>query len=240
MMTTIKCLAIDDEPIALEKLKTYIEKVPFLELIACCESAFEAMQAMATTHVDAIFIDINMPDLNGLDFISSMTDRPMVVFITAYAEYAVESYKVSAVDYILKPYDFATFQRAANKLMRQFELIDRAKQKSEPDTLYVKVDYRYVNIRISDILYIKGMSEYVQIFLEDRKPLMVLLSMKQALESLPSHFLQVHRSYIVNMNKVEEIDRLHLRFGDGAQIAVSESYKAAFQDYLKARVLEKN
>lgn len=117
MMKTIKCLAIDDEPIALEKLKTYIDKVPFLELVSTCESAMEAMQVMTQRKIDAVFIDINMPDLNGMDFISSLTESPIVVFTTAYAEYAVDSYKVSAVDYLLKPYDFATFQRAANKVL---------------------------------------------------------------------------------------------------------------------------
>lgn len=242
MMTTIKCLAIDDEPIALEKLKSYISKVPFLELVSACESAFEAMEVMGHTHIDVVFIDINMPDLNGMDFISSLPEPPMVVFTTAYSEYAVESYKVSAVDYLLKPYDFASFQRAANKVQYRYLLMqsDNKKQSEEIENLYVKVDYRYVNIKVKDILYIKGMSEYVQIFLCDRKPLVVLLTMKQALERLPDYFLQVHRSYIVNMNSVEEVDRLHLRFCDGASIAVSDNYKKQFLDYLRLRTLEKS
>lgn len=242
MMTMIKCLAIDDEPIALEKLTSYISKVPFLELVSACESAFEAMEVMVHTHIDIVFLDINMPDLNGMDFISSLPKPPMVVFTTAYSEYAVESYKVSAVDYLLKPYDFASFQRAANKVQRQYLLMlpDNKKQSEENENLYVKVDYRYVNIKVKDILYIKGMSEYVQIFMCDRKPLMVLLTMKQALERLPDYFLQVHRSYIVNMNNVEEVDRLHLRFSDGASIAVSDNCKKQFLDYLRQRTLEKS
>lgn len=239
MMKTIKCLAIDDEPIALEKLKTYIDKVPFLELVSTCESAMEAMQVMTQRKIDAVFIDINMPDLNGMDFISSLTESPIVVFTTAYAEYAVDSYKVSAVDYLLKPYDFATFQRAANKVLKQHSLISSAKSAPATDSLYVKVDYRYVNIKLSEIMYIKGMSEYVQIFLTGRRPLVALLSMKQVLERLPENFLQVHRSYIVNMNLVEQVEKLHLNFSDGTSIAVSDSYKSAFQDYLKLRALEK-
>ncbi len=242
MKTTIKCLAVDDEPIALEKLKTYICKVPFLELEAACESTFEAMDVLTQKQIDVLFIDINMPDLNGMDFVSSLQNPPMVVFTTAYAEYAVESYKVSAVDYLLKPYDFASFQRAANKVWHQSLLLEANSRKSpeERDSLYVKVDYRYVKVKISDILYIKGMSEYIQIFVEGRSPLVVLLTMKQALDTLPKYFLQVHRSYIVNMNKVEEIDRLHLRFSNGTSISVSDNYKKQFQEYLRIRSLEKN
>lgn len=242
MTATIKCIAIDDEPIALEKMKAYISKVPFLQLVALCESPFEAMQVMAEESVDAVFVDINMPDLNGMDFIASLQEQPMVVFTTAYAEYAVESYKVSAVDYLLKPFDFASFQRAANKLQRRHELLMASQTASSPDksdTLYVKVDYRYVSIQTSDIMYIKGMSEYVQIFLEGRKPLIALLTMRQAMDHLPPHFLQVHRSYIVNMKRVVEVERLRLRFSDGALVAVGDKYKDAFLAYLRDRALEK-
>ena len=158
-MKQIRCIAIDDEPMALEKLDAYIGKVPFLQLVALCESPFEAMPFLTEQQVDAMFIDINMPDLNGMDFIASLPVRPLIVFTTAYAEYAVTSYQFAAVDYLLKPFDFATFQRAANKLYKQLAIAGNV-EANDDDTIYVKVDYRYVNVRIADIIYVKGMSEY--------------------------------------------------------------------------------
>lgn len=236
------CLAIDDEPMALGKLEVYIRKIPFLELLSLCESPFEAMQVMAERKVDAVFIDISMPDLSGIDFIASLPEPPMVVFTTAYAGYAVDSYRLSAVDYLLKPFDFNDFQRAANKLLQQWRLRTAAGNdgRDDADTLYVKVDYKYVNIRIAAIRYIKGMSEYVQIYLDERKPLVVHITMRQIKERLPGYFVQVHRSFIVNMRMVREIERLRIIMDEDTRIAVGDSYKAGFMQYLRAHSLDKN
>lgn len=241
-MKPIRCIAIDDEPMALEKLKAYINKIPFLELVSLCESPFEAMRIMAEQPVDAIFIDINMPDINGMDFISSLANPPMVVFTTAYAEYAVESYRLSAVDYLLKPFDFNDFNRAAGKLLshRRRQFTTGNNNVSDSDTLYVKVDYKYVNIRIADIMYIKGMNEYVQIYMEERKRLVVHITMKQIKERLPDYFLQVHRSYIVNMKMVKEIERQRIVMDEDTRIAVSDGYKTDFMQYLRTHSLEKD
>lgn len=240
-MKPIRCIAIDDEPIALEKMGTYIRKIPFLELISLCESPFEAMQVMTGQQVDAIFVDINMPDLNGMDFIASMPIQPMVVFTTAYAEYAVKSYLYSAVDYLLKPFSFADFQRAANKLFRLHKAAAQLQEEpaNDGDTLYVKVDYRYVNIKISDIMYVKGMNEYVQIFIHGIKPLMVHTTLKQIKERLPQHFIQVHRSYIVNMHKASEIERLKVIVYGDTRITVGDNYRKDFQNYLRTHSLGK-
>ena len=224
---------------ALEKLKAYIGKVPFLKLVALCESPFEAMPLITGRQVDAMFIDINMPDLNGMDFISSLPVRPLIVFTTAYAEYAVSSYQFAAVDYLLKPFDFATFQRAANKLYNQLAPVGGTEAGSD-DTIYVKVDYRYVNVRIADIVYVKGMSEYVRLFLVDGKPLTAYITMKQLKEHLPSHFLQVHRSYIVNMHQVKEIERMRIVIDEETRIPVSENCKKEFQDYLDQHSLNRH
>lgn len=237
-MKQIRCIAIDDEPMALEKLEAYIGKVPFLQLVALCESPFEAMQLFTEQQVDAMFIDINMPDLNGMDFIASLPDRPLIVFTTAYAEYAVTSYQFAAVDYLLKPFDFATFQRAANKLYKQFTSTGNIETNND-DTIYVKVDYRYVNVRIADIIYVKGMSEYVRLFIAGGKPLTAYITMKQLKERLPSHFLQVHRSYIVNMRQVKEIERMRIVIDEETRIPVSENYKKEFLDYLDSHSLNK-
>ncbi len=261
MSTKIRCLAVDDEPLALAKLREYISKIPYLELVACCENAFEATRALAEGKIDAMFIDINMPGLSGLDFVSTLDAPPMLVFTTAYAEYAVEGFKVHAVDYLLKPYDFVTFQRAASRLLKRYgceqtglsETIKSLSELSQEqhasynehhtdggDTIFVKVDYRYIGIRSCDILYIKGMSEYVQIFVEGRSPLTALLSMREALAKLPPSFVQVHRSYIVNMQHVEEINRQHLRIRGGNTITISDNYRRAFAEYVHTHALERN
>lgn len=234
----IRCIAVDDEPMALQKLEAYIGKVPFLQLVALCESPYEAMQVMSESQVDALFVDINMPDLNGMDFIGSLERPPMVVFTTAYAEYAVESYRFAAVDYLLKPFDFATFQRAANRLLSL-----RAQQERRPsapdDSIYVKVDYRHVNVRIADIIYVSALSEYVQIHLADGRKIVAHLSMKQLLANLPDNFLQVHRSYIVNMSRAREVERMRIVTEDGERIAVGDSYRNAFADYMRLHTIER-
>lgn len=239
-MNPIRCIVIDDEPMALEKMEMYISKVPFLELTALCESPFDALQVMADKEVDAMFVDINMPDFNGMDFIESLPVKPMVVFTTAYSEYAVKSYRLAAVDYLLKPFDFPTFQQSANRLLqKQQQALPAKTAKEGNDTLYVKVDYRYVSLSISDIIYIKGMSEYVQIFLHSRKSAVVHTSMKQMLEQLPDYFLQVHRSYIVNMKRIKETERMRIYVEPDTVIPVSDNYKKVFTDYLLAHSIGK-
>lgn len=155
----IRCLAIDDEPMALEKLKSYIDKVPYLELVAACECPSDAMEYMKDNEVDALFVDINMPDINGMEFVKGLSGSQMVVFTTAYSDYAVESYKVRAVDYILKPYTFVDFQKAAQSLLQCW----KARQQDEKaagmdDNIFLKVDYRYVRVSLRDIVYIEGMN----------------------------------------------------------------------------------
>lgn len=235
----LRTLVIDDEPIALEKLGKYVEKVPFLELVSACESALDAIAVLNEKPVDLIFTDINMPDLNGMDFIASLSSTPMVVFITAYAQYAVDSYRLSAVDYLLKPYGFAEFQRAANKALeaystrRQSGASSQSNSQSVNDSLFVKVDYRYVRIRLASICYIKGYGEYLQIFTEGSStPILTLSSFADIKERLSDNFLQVHRSYIVNMDQVESINRGRIIMDADTYIPVGDSFKNAMQSYL--------
>ena len=178
----MKCIAIDDEPLALTQLSDYISQVPFLSLVKSCQDAFEAMKILSEEEVDLIFVDINMPDLNGLDFIRSLVNRPLVIFTTAYSEYAVEGFKLDAVDYLLKPFEFQDLLKAADKARRQFEYrlleqqgeIGNASQ-IKGDSLFVKSDYRVVRIDVKNIRYIEGMSEYVRIFVEgEDKPVITL------------------------------------------------------------------
>lgn len=191
----IRCLAIDDEPLALQQLVNFIGKIPYLQLVRACSSATEAKEVLSQDMVDAVFCDINMPDLNGMDFIKSLSYPPLVVFTTAYSEYAVEGFKVDAVDYLLKPFGLDDFRRAAEKLRRRLgeegqvatpaALQQSSVNTQEPgsatntdshlpkissstDSLFVKVEGRMVKIRLSDIIYIEGMSEYLKIHLDER------------------------------------------------------------------------
>lgn len=231
-------MAVDDEPIALGKLENYIHRIPFLELVALCESPVEAVQIMMEQRVDALFVDINMPDLNGMEMVSSLPNPPMVVFTTAYAEYAAESYRIPAVDYLLKPFDFADFQRAASRLLKQAKLSNGTTATSDEDYLLVKDGYKYVNVLIADILYIQGMRDYVKIYAKGRKPVVVNTSMTQMKEKLPACFLQVHRSWIVNIRQVKEIERMRIVIGE-ERIPIGDSYKQQFMEFLRLHSLEK-
>lgn len=238
---TLKVLIIDDEPIALEKLKSYVLKIPFFELVAVCESAFDAMKVVSETQVDVIFTDIDMPGLNGMDFVSSLVARPMVVFITAYANYAADSYRLSAVDYILKPYSFVDFQRASNKVMERYSMSHRDSPSTAAtvnDSLFVKADYRYLRVSLADISYIKGCGEYLQIFIEgETEPIMTLSSFAAIKERLTDDFIQVHRSYIVNMNRVSRVERSRIVFGGDIYIPIGDMYKNEFLQYLTDRAV---
>ena len=240
----IRCLAIDDEPLALQQLITYIGKVPFLELAAQCQSALEARKFLEQDTVDAIFCDINMPDLNGMDFIKSLQAPPLIVFTTAYSEYAVEGFKVNAVDYLLKPFGLDDFRRAANRIKERLEIVSTNTQhptpNTQPDTLFVKTDYRMVKINIPDIRYIEGMSEYLKIYLEgEEKPIITLLSMKKIETRLPENFMRIHRSYIVNLHKIQEVNKNRIIMDAETYLPVGDMYKESFQQYLDTMFLGK-
>lgn len=233
----IKTLIIDDEPIALEKLRSYVSKVPFLELVGECQSALEAVEVLSATEIDVIFTDINMPDLDGMGFISSLPHPPMVVFCTAYSEYAVESYRLSAVGYLLKPYGFPDFQRVANRVLDIHRMRTGASAAAGAahgdESIFVKVDYRYLRVSLPDIVYIKGYGEYLQIFLNGNpSPLLTLSSFAAIKEKLPGEFVQIHRSYIVNMNRVQRIEKSRVIIDEDTYLPVGDSYKNDFLQYV--------
>lgn len=239
----IRCIAIDDEPMALDKLKNYIERVPYMELVGLCDGTYEAMQVLSTEEVDAMFIDINMPDMNGLEFVKSLTSPPMTVFTTAYADYALDSYKVHAVDYLLKPFNFDDFQRMADNLKCRYEQSSIASgyepSSCKSDVLYLKVDYRYVKVKVCDIIYIEGMNEYLKIHQVGKSPFLTHTTFKQIKECLPDNFIQVHRSYVVNMNHVNEVERSVVLMSDGTRISISDSNKDNFMQYIQERSIRK-
>ena len=244
----IRTLVIDDEPLALQQLAAYTEKIPFLELAAQCQSAIEAREIIDREQIDAIFVDINMPDINGMDFVRSLSAAPLVVFTTAYSEYAVDGYKVDAVDYLLKPFGLDDFRRAAMRVKKRYELENTvmpttlpASQPAPPSAdggdLFLKTDHRVVRISISDIRYVEGMSEYLKIHIEGQRPLIVLLSMKKMEERLPEHFLRIHRSYIVNMRKVREVTKNRIVMDADTFLPVGDIYKESLSAYLADKYL---
>ena len=255
----IRCIAIDDEPLALQQIAAYIGKVPFLELAAQCQSALEAQRFLQSDTVDAIFCDINMPDLNGMDFIKSLAVPPLVVFTTAYAEYAVEGFKVNAVDYLLKPFGLQDFMRAANRLQERLHespsltshLSPLTSNKSltsplspltseNDNVIFLKTDYRIVKVTISDIRYVEAMSEYLKVWLEgEAKPLITLLSMKKMEERLPATFMRIHRSYIINLDKIQEVNKNRVIMDADTYLPIGDLYKEAFQQYVDTKFLGK-
>lgn len=234
----LRTLIIDDEPIALEKLRTYVDKTPFLTLAAACGNGFEALDYLACNTVDLIITDIDMPDLNGMDLMKSLTDAPPVIFTTAYEQYAVDSYRLSAVDYLLKPYGFVDFQQAVNKAHDTIMSQRPQPSGNNASSLFVKVDTRYIRVQLPDIKYIKGYGEYLQIFITGKDtPLVTLSSFAAIKEKLSDSFLQVHRSYIVNLDNAALIERNRIIFDSDTYIPVGDSFKAAFQAYLGARAV---
>ena len=270
-----RCLAIDDEPLALQQLVAYIGKVPFLQLAAQCQSAVEARAFLEHDTVDAIFCDINMPDLNGMDFVKSLAVPPLVVFTTAYSEYAVEGFRVNAVDYLLKPFGLQDFLRAANRLRERLQVGEQnsaiatsgirlensalavgTPAVSAPvigtpavggfpadikdDALFLKTDYRIVKVSIPDIRYVESMSEYLKVWIEgEAKPIITLLSMKKMEERLPSYFMRIHRSYIVNLTKIQEVNKNRVIMNKDTYLPIGDLYKETFQAYLATKFLGK-
>ena len=246
----IKCIAIDDEPLALKKLVTYIKKIPYLELVAECRNAIEAQKVFDEQEIDAVFLDINMPGLNGMDFAKSLeqghSQGPLMVFTTAYSEYAIEGYKANSVGYLLKPYGFDEFEAAAQKVkdiheIRQQATTDVTTQVDDDGTIFVKSDYKIVRIAIENIRYIEAMSEYLRIACDDReKPVIVLLSMKKIEEHLPSSsFMRIHRSFIINLNKICEVKKNHVILDGDVSLPIGDNYKDAFMNYLNSKILTK-
>lgn len=239
----IRCLAIDDEPLALRQLAAYLRKVPFFELVDTCQSALESMVILEKQEVDVIFIDINMPDLNGLDFVRSLQQPPMVVFTTAYQEYAIEGYKVDAIDYLLKPFGMSDVLRAADKVKRQYDLLHVAHLSpvDEDDALFLKTEYKVVRIQTSHIVYVEGMSEYLRIHLSDQtKPIVVLLSMKKMEERLDDYdFMRIHKSYIINLHHIVEINKSRVVLDIDKEIPIGDSYRNNLNEYISKKFLGK-
>ncbi len=230
----LSCAIVDDEPLALDLLESYVKKTPFLELKGKFSSAVQAMKELPGKDIDLLFLDIQMPELNGLEFSKMVDAHTRIVFTTAFGQYAIDGYKVNALDYLLKPISYVDFLQAANKAVKWFELLQQPKE--EIQSIFVKSDYKLVQIELNKILYIEGLKDYIKIYEEDSpKPILSLMSMKAMEELLPtSRFMRVHRSYIVQKDKIRIVDRGRIIFGKN-YIPISDSYKATFQAFLEER-----
>lgn len=231
----LKCAIVDDEPLALELLASYVKKIPFLELTGKYGNAIEAMNGLNDNPVDLIYLDIQMPELNGLEFARMLPERTRVVFTTAFDQYAIDGYRVNALDYLLKPISYVDFLAAANKALQWFNLIDGQTPADEVKSIFVKSDYKLLQIDLDRIKYVEGLKDYVKIYTDDSpRPILSLMNMKAMEQMLPgSRFIRVHRSFIVQKGKIREIDRNRIVFGD-VYIPIGDSYKQAFQDFLKS------
>lgn len=240
-MAQIRCIVVDDEPVALQKMQMYVEQIPYLELVAACSTPVEAIKVLSETETDAVFTDINMLGLNGLDFISSLSRRPIVVFVTAYDQYAVDSYDVSAVDYIVKPYGLKEFQRAAERVRAQYEMMNQGRDPKNIDSLFVRSDNKWKHIKTDNIRYIQGLSDYLCISLADMsKPVVTYSTFAQILHRLPPTFIQVHRSWVVNVEHIVEITRNRIVMDKETYIPISDTYKEQLLQYLQGMSVGKS
>jgi DNA-binding LytR/AlgR family response regulator len=232
---TLKTVVVDDEPRALKLIVDYVNKTPSLELVAHFQNAIEALTYLNQHQVELLFLDIQMPDITGLELLDSLQTRPMVVFTTAYPEYAVEGFQLEALDYLVKPIMFPRFIKATNKALKQAELTNPQPQEvasgqppPESGYLFVKVDSHWTRLQLSDIRYIEGNGDYVAIHLVNKSKILSLQTLTQMMARLPDcDFYRVHRSFIVNLKHVDTVEKDHLLIGD-ADITIGKSYRNGF------------
>lgn len=237
----LSCFIIDDEPLALGLLETYVERTDFLVLEGKYTSALAAVEDICTQLPNLVFLDIQMADLNGLEFAKSISPETRIIFTTAFEQYALESYRLNALDYLLKPFSYADFLRAATKALQWYELKHKAEETGGDvvkDSVFIKVDYKLVRLEIRRILYIEGFKDYIRIYLEDdSRPLMTHMTLKAFEAMLPSDkFMRVHKSFIVHTDKIKEVEKNKIIFGK-IRIPVSDSYRDLFQSYIGAKIL---
>lgn len=235
-MRKLRCCIVDDEPLALELIKKYAEQTPALELVGTFASASQAIQTIITDNLDIVFLDIQMSELNGIEFSTVIPKRTRIIFITAYQQYAYEGFKANALDYLLKPVSYKEFLFSVNKALQWFEHENNGNSSSddnEPEFMFVKSEYKLLQIPVKKIQYIEGLKDYVKIYVEDSpSPILSLMSLKTLEQYLPaSKFIRVHRSFIVHTSKIRLIERNRIVFGK-QYIPISDTYKDSFYEYV--------
>jgi DNA-binding LytR/AlgR family response regulator len=245
-MDVITCIIVDDEPMALNLVEAYVAKTSFLQLKKKCSSALEALDYLNEEPVDLIFLDIQMPDLTGLEFSKMLPENTRFILTTAFDKYALEGFKVQALDYLLKPFDYAEFLTAANKAKVWFGFLKKqtirvtpeVKEPQEKEFIFVKSEYKQLRIKLADVLYFEGLKDYIKIWMKDNpKAILTLMSLKLLQEELPEKsFMRVHRSFIVSLKNIDVIERSQILINN-QRITVSEQYKAKFLEYVNTNSL---
>ena len=234
---TINCAIIDDEPLAAGLLESYVSKTPYLNLTGTYNSAITAMRDLRDNPVPLLFLDIQMPELSGVEFAKILPKDTKIIFTTAFPQYALEGYKVNALDYLLKPIRYEDFLRATEKAQDWYNMIQKREAYNDDRIMFIKSEYKLLRVNLDDILYVEGLKDYVRICLKNGEKIMSLMSMKKLEDYLPRpEFLRTHRSYIVHMPEVRSIDRFRIVFGD-IFIPISDNYKEEVQQYLDMHTL---
>jgi DNA-binding LytR/AlgR family response regulator len=238
-MKKIRCLIVDDEPPALDLLEGYILNTPFLELAGKCPDAFKAMQILNEQEIELIFLDIQMPELSGMELSRTLKKESKVIFTTAFQQYAIEGYKVDAVDYLLKPFSYEEFLKAANKAADRISLErNPIKDAEATKELFVRSEYKLIRIELDKVLYIEGLKDYVKIYLSTKEqPVLTLMSLKTLEERLPSdRFMRIHRSFIINLNHILALERSQVLIGN-ERITIRDQYVEKFEKYIADRCI---
>ena len=231
----LKCIAIDDEPLALRLVSEYISRFPALQLVKTFDDAISGAEFLKNKPIDLLFIDINMPDITGIDLVRSLPVKPIVIFTTAYKNFAYEGFELEALDYILKPIDFKRFEKAVEKAIDYYRYKNKTTNEPTEESLYVYSEYRMVKIELSTIEYIESMEDYIKIHLTNAKTVLTLMPLKKVLEKLPADkFQRIHRSYIVPVNKIRSIQNRKVKLTD-IELPVSESYQDFIRNWMKFR-----
>lgn len=230
-----KCIAVDDELPALELIKNYAAKISSLQLLHTFNDAVSAGEYLRNTHVDLLLVDINMPDINGIDLVSSLQNKPLVIFTTAYKKFAYDGFELDAVDYLLKPIDFERFKKGVNKAIEilQNKVLPKP---NEQESLFVRSEYKMLKIELNEIEYIEGLEDYIRINISNSKPVLTLMTMKAFIEKLPADkFLRIHRSYIIPLNKIVSILNKKVLLVSGRTLPVSDTYAASLNEWIKRK-----
>lgn len=231
---TIKCVVVEDEPIALNLMKEYVNRTPDLELLAAFNNPILALDYIQSAKVDLVFLDINMPDMTGMELSKYIKDKVRIIFTTAYEDYALEGYKVDAVDYLLKPFDYNEFLEAVRRAKQYFDLVSNQKEKEE--SIHVRAEHKQYKIGLSTIMFIENMKNYVIFRLQDGSKVIALMSLKSLEDNLPENFFKVHRSFIINLNFIERVDTNKIMIRE-FEIPVSDSHKKAFKSRMSKKAI---
>ena len=229
----LKCVAIDDEPLALELIKNYTAKFPELELLHTFDDAISGAEYIRSTPVDILFVDINMPDITGLDLVRSLEERPIIIFTTAHKKFAIDGFELDAIDYLLKPISFERFSKAVGKAFEYARYKNKAENQAT-ENLFVYSEYRLIKIPLNEIEYIESLEDYIKIHLIDTKSILTLMPLKKVLEKLPPEkFKRIHRSYIIAVDKVNSVLNRKVRLASSTEIPVSDSYSHFIKEWKK-------